>query len=129
MKIYRNPDSVHKPLAAYSHQVELDANEKVLILSGQVGMAKDGSLPENSAEQLKLALENIRANLKAADMEIRDLVKVNFYLVGQMDAERRHSIISEFFGAHQPCMTLVYVAALAAPEFKVEIEATASNSQ
>lgn len=58
MKKFRNPKDIHAPLAAYSHQVELSSSERLLVLSGQVGMKKDGSIPENPIEQLRVELSN-----------------------------------------------------------------------
>ena len=128
MKTYRNPNSVHPPLAAYSHQIELDASERLLVLSGQVGMRQDGTIPADPLEQLKITLENIRLNLLAAQMTLNDVVKLTIYAVDQVDAEERRKILSDFFPDVDPCMTLVYVAALARPDLKVEIDALASSS-
>ncbi len=55
-------------------------------------------------------------------MEKHDLVKLTFYLVGDMDAEKRGDVIAAWLQAHQPCMTLLYVAALATPIYKVELD-------
>ena len=50
MKHYRNPESVHPPLAAYTHQVEIVNPQRQLIVSGQVGMNCDGTMPESAEE-------------------------------------------------------------------------------
>jgi 2-iminobutanoate/2-iminopropanoate deaminase len=125
MKITRNPDSIHKPVAPYVHQIEISGPNRWLTLSGQLGMSIDGTIPENPLEQMELALENIKRNLEAADMDVNDLTKLVFYLVGEFEAKQRRKIISEFLGEHLPCTTMVYVVALAAPIFKVEIDAWA----
>ncbi len=126
MKLFRNPESIHPPLAAYSHQVELDSSERILILSGQVGMTKDGSIPEDPIDQLKEALANIEINLKAANMGKSNLIKLTFYIVGEMDPQDRKEAMAGFFGEFRPCMTLLFVPSLAGPDIKVEIEAMAS---
>ena len=46
MKKYRNPPNVHQLLAAYTHQIEIQGPERLLILSGQVGRTMDGAVPE-----------------------------------------------------------------------------------
>ncbi|MCC6261687.1 MAG: RidA family protein [Anaerolineales bacterium] len=127
MKEYRNPATIHAPLGLYQHQVELSASERFLIISGQVGARLDGSVPESPLEQLDLALENILRNLEAADMSAKDLVKINYYLVGEMDNIKRRELVSSKLGGHIPCSTVVYVAGLADPIYKVEIEAWASR--
>ncbi|SOC25162.1 enamine deaminase RidA (YjgF/YER057c/UK114 family) [Ureibacillus xyleni] len=88
-------------------------------------MRLDGTVPENPLEQLQLALENIKKNLETAEMEIEDLTKMVFYLVGDFEAEQRRKLIGDFLGNHLPCTTMIYVVALAAPTFKVEIDAWA----
>ncbi|MCM3237415.1 RidA family protein [Heyndrickxia oleronia] len=125
MKNSRNPEEVHSPVAPYVHQIEVTGPSRWLTMSGQLGMMADGNIPDNPIEQMRIALENIKKNLEAANMEIHDLTKLVFYLVGEFNAELRRKVISEFLGAHLPCTTMVYVVALAAPEFKVEIDAWA----
>ena len=125
MKKSRNPETVHKPVAPYVHQIEVTGPNKWLTLSGQLGMEIDGMVPDNPLEQLKLALDNIRRNLVAANMNVEDLTKMVFYLVGDFNADKRRKIIGDFLGEQLPCTTMIYVVALAAPVFKVEIDAWA----
>jgi enamine deaminase RidA (YjgF/YER057c/UK114 family) len=88
-------------------------------------MDENGRVPEDPLDQLDLALENILVNLKAADMGMSNLTKMTLYLVGDMDAARRREIINAKLKGHEPCMTLLFVAALANPSLKVEIDAFA----
>ncbi|KMN45662.1 RidA family protein [Bacillus sp. LK2] len=125
MKKSRNPETVHKPVASYVHQIEVTGPNKWLTLSGQLGMEIDGMIPEDPLEQLQLALDNIRRNLVAANMNVEDLTKMVFYLVGDFNADKRRKIIGDFLGEHLPCTTMIYVVALAAPVFKVEVDAWA----
>ena len=128
MKEFRNPETIHKPVGGYSHQIELTGDERLLILSGQVGMRQDGSVPEDPIEQIELALENIFRNLEAAGMEVKNLVKLTYYLVGEIDTTKRRELVAAKLHGHQPCSTLVYVARLASPDLKVEIDAWASRA-
>ncbi|MGE8035982.1 enamine deaminase RidA [Lysinibacillus sp. KCTC 33748] len=125
MKISRNPETVHKPVAPYVHQIEVTGPQKWLNMSGQLGLEVDGTVPENPLEQLQLALENIKRNLESAEMDVSDLTKLVFYLVGDFEAEQRRKIIGDFLGEHLLCTTMIYVVALAAPVFKVEVDAWA----
>ncbi|MFJ7889867.1 RidA family protein [Lysinibacillus xylanilyticus] len=125
MKVARNPKNIHQPVAPYVHQIEVTGPQRWLTLSGQIGMEEDGTIPEDPLAQMKLALENIRKNLESANMEIQDLTKITLYLVGDINADQRKQIINDFLGDHLPCMTLMYVVALAAPSLKVEIDAWA----
>lgn len=125
MIISRNPENIHKPLAPYTHQIEVSGKVRWLTLSGQLGMDRSGYVPEDSLEQLKMAFQNIKINLQNANMEVKDLTKLVFYIVGDMNSEKRREIISDFLEGHLPCTTMVFVVALAAPQFKVEIDAWA----
>jgi len=129
MKEFRNPQDVHEPVGSYSHQIEIKGNERLLVISGQVGMRQDGSVPDDPLEQMEVALENILSNLRAANMDVTDLIKMTYYLVDEIDAAKRRDLITSKFRGHKPCSTLLYVAALASPKFRVEIDAWASREQ
>lgn len=129
MKEFRNPQDVHQPVGYYSHQIEVRGNERLLVISGQVGMREDGTVPDDPLEQIEIAFDNILRNLRAADMDITDMIKITYYLVGEIDAAKRRELISSKLQGHRPCSTLLFVAALASPLYKVEIDAWASRAE
>lgn len=129
MKEFRNPQDVHEPLGSYSHQIEIRGNERLLVISGQVGMKEDGTVPDDPVEQIDIAFENIRRNLRAANMDIKDIIKITYYLVGEIDTAKRREVVLSKLQGHQPCSTLLYVAALASPVLRAEIDAWASRAE
>ena len=129
MKEFRNPQDVHQPLGSYSHQIEVRDNERLLVISGQVGMRADGTVPEDPFEQIDIAFENIFRNLHAAGMDVKDLIKLTYYLVGEIDTAKRREVVLSKLQGHQPCSTLLYVVGLASPVYKVEIDAWASRAE
>ena len=129
MKEFRNPQSVHEPVGLYSHQVEISGNERILVISGQVGMKEDGTVPDDPLEQIDMAFENIFRNLHAANMEVKDIIKLTYYLVDEIDTAKRRELVAAKLQGHKPCSTLLYVAALASPIYKAEIEALASRAE
>lgn len=129
MKEFRNPHDIHVPIGSYSHQIEIAGNERLLVISGQVGMRQDGTVPEDPYEQIDIAFENIFRNLRAANMDVKDIVKITYYLVGEMDAAKRREVVVSKLQEHRPCSTLLYVAALASPVFRVEIDVWASRGE
>jgi 2-iminobutanoate/2-iminopropanoate deaminase len=129
MKEFRNPQDVHPPIGSYVHQIEVRGRERLVVISGQVGMRTDGTVPQDPIEQIEIAFENILRNLRAANMDVKDIIKLNYYLVGEMDTSRRREVLMSRLQGHQPCSTLVYVAALASPGLRVEIEAWASRAE
>jgi 2-iminobutanoate/2-iminopropanoate deaminase len=128
MKEFRNPQDVHQPLGSYSHQLEISGNERVLVLSGQVGMREDGTVPDDPLEQMDVAFENIFRNLRAANMDVKDIIKLTYYLVGEFDTTKRRELVVSKLQGYKPCSTLLFVAGLASPIYKVEIEALASRA-
>ena len=122
MKQARNPATVHAPLGRYAHQIEVSGESRMLFLAGQVGVAPDGTVPADPIEQLGVALDNIVRNLEAAGFEPADLVKLTTYVVGEMDAAGRRAQLDRVLGPHVTTSTLVYVAALASPDYKVEVD-------
>lgn len=129
MKEFRNPQDIHQPVGSYSHQIEIKGNERLLVISGQVGMRQDGTVPEDPLEQIDVAFENILRNLHVAGMDVNDLIKITYYLVGEIDTAKRRDLILSKLQGHKPCSTLLYVAALASPMYKVEIDAWASRAE
>ncbi|MFG1608858.1 RidA family protein [Actinoplanes sp. NPDC049265] len=123
--IVRNPETVHAPLADYSHQVEVPSGGRWLVLSGQIGMAADRAVPADPVDQLRQALDNVAANLAAAGMAVSDLVKLTYYLVGDLDPAARRQVVGSWLGGHRPGSTVLYVSGLATPELRVEIDAWA----
>jgi enamine deaminase RidA (YjgF/YER057c/UK114 family) len=125
MKQARNPDSVHAPIGRYVHQIEVSGESRMLFLSGQVGLKIDGTVPPDPVAQLRVALENVLSNLDEAGFEPKDLVKLTTYVVGEMDPAGRRAELDRLLGSHVTTSTLIFIPALAAPEFKVEIDAWA----
>lgn len=123
MKASRNPETVHPPLGRYVHQIEVSGESRLLFIAGQVGKDVDGNVPEDPVEQLEQALRNVLANMAAAGFETTDLVKIVTYVVGPMDAAGRRAVMDRLLGDHWPTSTLLFISALAAPEYKVEIDA------
>ncbi|MGH3253748.1 MAG: RidA family protein [Trebonia sp.] len=127
MRQARNPSSIHPPVAAYSHHVEVAGPARWLVVSGQLGRTVDGEVPNDLTEQLSIALGNITANLAAANMTIANVIKITIYLAGDADPARRREVIADWLGNNRPTMTLVRVLELASPEYKVEVEAWAAD--
>src|SRR2546421_4112270 len=98
MKTPRNPETVHAPLAPYVHQIEIAPPERLLVLSGQLGMTPDGNVPTDAADQLDLALDNVLRNLDAAGMTAADLVKLTLYVTELVAPERRGAILQDRLG-------------------------------
>ena len=110
------------PVSHYCHVVR--AGNQIWV-SGAIGVAPDGSIPDDVAAQAEIALASIDACLTAAGASAMHVVKVNVYLTDINDRAKINPARQRYFGEHRPASTLVGVTALALPQAKVEIEATA----
>jgi enamine deaminase RidA (YjgF/YER057c/UK114 family) len=99
----------------------------MVVISGQVGMTPDGHMPDDPFEQLGIVFDNLERNLEAAEMGLGDVVKLTIYLVGEWDTDARRKAVSDRLGTHRPTTTALYVAGLAGPTMRIEIEAWASR--
>jgi enamine deaminase RidA (YjgF/YER057c/UK114 family) len=102
---------------------------RVLICSGQTSVDAHG-VPLHAgdmAAQINQALDNVEAVLRAAGLEMSDVVRLNYYTT---DLDAFLSVLNVLGGrlagsGCRPTTTLLGVARLAYPELLIEIEATA----
>ena len=119
-----NPPAVRAP-TGYTHAIQITGDYRRLIISGQVGMAQDGTVPSSNEGQIAQAFANLRAVLTAHGMTVENIVKTTAFLTdrGLLDSYRQAR--GAVFGTHAPASTLLFVAGLADPSWVVEIEAEA----
>jgi len=48
--------------------------------------------------------------------------------VGEVDLARWRTVLGSRLGGHEPCMTLLFVAGLARPAFRIELDAWATRA-
>src|SRR5215470_16029951 len=126
MNKIHNPAEIAPPVGAYSHAIEVPAGARMLHISGQVGITPDGKVAAGIEAQTEAALRNILGILKAAGMGLEDVVKLTTFLVNANDIAKVRAARIRVLGSHRPASTLVIISRLAAPEYLIEIEATAA---
>ena len=125
---FKNPPELSKP-NGYSHVVVVNQGKLVLV-SGEVGINEKGEIvsKDDFSAQAKQAFANLKAALNAAGVTPKNLVKLNYYVVGlnhdKLLALRavRDGFIDQ---SHAPASTLVGVQALFRDDAQIEIEAEA----
>jgi 2-iminobutanoate/2-iminopropanoate deaminase len=122
-----NPSAIHPPFANYAHGVEIDPGARLIFCSGQLGIGRDGVIPEAVEAQARLCFRAISAILGEAGMTLSDIVRVNAYVSAAEHLSGYMKVRDEFVGAPLPASTLMIVQGFARPEFKVEIEAVAAR--
>lgn len=119
-----NPPTFPKPASNYSQGVVHKAGAERLVISGQVGVRPDGSTVAGLEGQMAQTWENFLAVLQSAGFATTDVTKVVVYVTRPALMEFRRGR-EKALGAHAPAATYVQVAALASPEYLVEIEGEA----
>jgi len=118
--------SVFNP-SAYSQAVKVTGAQTILFLSGQVAYDDKGG-PAHRGDivgQAREVFRAIKAQVEEGGGTLANVVKLNTYLT---DIRHRADIVpvrEEFFGKKLPASTLVAVAALAHPDWLIEVEAIA----
>jgi 2-iminobutanoate/2-iminopropanoate deaminase len=124
-----NPDTIHPPFAKYAHAVEVEAGARIVFCSGQLGIGRDGVIPDGVEAQARLCFRAIQAVLGEAAMSLGDLVRLNAYVASAQYLGGYMKVRDEFVGNPPPASTLIVVQGFSRPEFKVEIEAVAARAR
>lgn len=128
MPTFVNPKDVHTPVGPYSHTAVVPPGAELVFVAGQVGMGPDGAVPAAFADQAELTFRNVRACLAAHGLGVEAVVKLSVFVLPGQDFQALREIRERHFGTHRPASTTVYVPALAAPAFLLEVEAVAMKA-
>jgi enamine deaminase RidA (YjgF/YER057c/UK114 family) len=111
-----------EPVIGFSRALRV--GERVVV-SGTAPVWPDGSCDPDPAVQARRCLEIIVAALGEAGASSADVVRTRIYLTDRDDVDAVSRVHGEVFGAVQPAATMVVVAGLVDPRWRVEIEAEA----
>ncbi|MGK7863948.1 RidA family protein [Falsiroseomonas sp. E2-1-a4] len=125
---FTNPPAVHTPGARYVHAALVEGPGRRLVISGQIGVAPDGTVAAGGAAQVAQALANLRAILAAHGMAPEHIVKMGVFLTDRALIPAWRAQRDAVLGPIAPCSTLLIVAGLADPRFVFEVEAEAFSA-
>jgi enamine deaminase RidA (YjgF/YER057c/UK114 family) len=125
-----NPDSLGKPLGAYSNIARVKASE-FLFVAGQVGSDKDGKTPADFDGQCAQVFANISAAVASQGAGFGNIVSFTSYLVRAQDIPkfaqyRAREFPRLFAGGAYPPNTLLVIDRLVREEFLIEVSAVAA---
>lgn len=83
------------------------------------------AVPEGTAEQARVCLDNLLIALRAAGGDVEDIVKVTLFSTDMDAQDEVNRVYADFFGDHRPARSHIGVHRLVGPELKIEIEAVA----
>ncbi|MGZ8694477.1 MAG: RidA family protein [Gaiellaceae bacterium] len=112
----------------FQQAVEVAGAERVLYLAGQTAIDADGNVLEGDmAAQVTLTLDNLERVLADADMTLANVVRVTWYVTSIEEFRATAHVRAERLreAGMRAASTLVQVVALANPQLRVELTATA----
>jgi 2-iminobutanoate/2-iminopropanoate deaminase len=124
--IPRNPrDGIYWATPDYVHAMEVVAPERLLFVSGTMGLDPNGTPPANLEQQLALVWSNIRRILAEAGMTTDNIARLTSYLRSADYAEANQRARLEALGERRIPTTAI-VAETLTPKWLVEIEVIAA---
>ena len=94
-------------------------------VSGTGPVWPDGSCPDDPRAQARRCFDIIVSALAEAGATLQDVVRTRLYLTSADDAEAVSTVHGELFARIRPAASMVVVAALLDPRWRIEIEADA----
>lgn len=96
-----------------------------ILVSGTGPVWPDGTCPNDAGAQTRRCFEIIEDALADAGAGLDNVVRTRMFITTRAVAEPVGQVHGELFGSTRPAATLVIVAGLLDPRWKVEIEAEA----
>lgn len=114
--------SPYEPTVGFSRAVRVA--DRILV-AGTAPIWPDGSCPPDAEAQADRCFDIIVRALEDAGASAADVVRTRMYLVDAADGAAVGRAHGRVFGDVRPAATMVVVAGLLQPEWRVEIEAEA----
>ena len=125
-RIMHNPlTGVYAATDDYVHATEAQSPERLLFISGTMGLDEQGHIGKSIDEQLELIWSNINGILRHADMTAQNIVKVTTFLTDPSFADANAKWRMKALG-NQPVATTSVVVQTLDPSWLLEIEAVAA---
>jgi reactive intermediate/imine deaminase len=126
VRFVNSPDA-HKPVG-YSHAAEVSAGGKMVFISGQVALDKDGNLvgPGDMRAQARQVFENLKAALASVGGDFSHVVKMTYFVTDASQFPVVREVRNQYLDTdNPPASTGVAVRQLVREEWLIEVEATA----
>lgn len=118
------PPDIFAPIGPYAQAVEAICVNRLLFISGTMGLEPDGKLAKGFEAQAYRVWSNIEATLAAAGMGRENLAKLTIWLANYDDWRLGADIRQRYLGDHKVAMSVVQVG-LVHPDWLIEVEAIA----
>jgi len=111
-------------IVGYSRAVRIG---NLVEVTGTVAVDENNQLVGGSDayEQTKYIIQKIEGVLQKAGASIKDVVRTRMFVTDIARWEEYGKAHGEFFSSIKPCTSMIEIKGLIAPEYLIEIEATA----
>ncbi len=111
-------------IVGYSRAVKVG---NVIEVTGTVAVDENSELvgKDDAYAQTRFIIEKIEKVLQQAGAELKDVVRTRMFVTDISRWEEYGKAHGEFFKEIKPCTSMIEVNGLIAPEYLIEIEATA----
>ena len=115
-------------IVGYSRAVRIGNTIEV---TGTVAVDENNNLVggNNAYDQTKFILQKIEKVLEMAGASLKDVVRTRMFVTDISRWEEYGRAHGEFFKDIKPCTSMIEIRGLIAPEYLIEIEATAVTSE
>ncbi|MEM9785762.1 MAG: RidA family protein [Pseudomonadota bacterium] len=122
------PQTIAPPFGRYAHGIAIPADWQVVMTSGQLPLARDGSIPDGAEAQAALCFANCAAIIAEAGMGPADVIRIAAFVTDRAHMPAYMAARDAWLGDRDilPVSTLVIVTGFTRPEFLVEVEVTAA---
>jgi enamine deaminase RidA (YjgF/YER057c/UK114 family) len=116
--------AVWEDVVGYSRAVKVGNHVEV---SGTVAVDENGHVVgrNDAYQQTVYILQKIETVLKEAGASLQDVVRTRMFVTDISRFEEYGKAHGEFFSSIKPCTSMIEVKGLVAPEYLIEIEASA----
>jgi 2-iminobutanoate/2-iminopropanoate deaminase len=119
-----NADDAPEP-TGYAQAMDVTGANRLLFVSGQIPVTREGAVPSTFDEQARLAWANVMAQLAAAGLSLSNLVKVTIFLSSREFALANREIRQSVLGQHTPALTVI-ITGIFDEQWLLEIEGIAA---
>ena len=124
-----SPKGRAAPLARYSPGMQVAAGSELVFVSGQLGIAADGTTPDSAEAQAELCFQAIGAILAEAGMGFADIVRLNAFVTERAYLRDYMRVRDRHIADPPPASTLMIVQGFSQPQLKVEVECVAAKQK
>ena len=125
-QIPHNPDQgIYSTGGDWVHAMEVRGAERMLLVSGTMGLRPDFTAPPTLDEQLECVWNNLRAILASANMTVDNIVRLTSYLRDASYAEANAQARIKALGDRRIPTTAIVVQTLQ-PDWLIELEIIAA---